>query len=187
MRFHIGITLSVAALLVLVAATPTGHDAIMRESEGDRVFVLVRHAEKCLAQGSDPMLSEEGRQRSDALARMLSDAPLDAIYSTPFHRTVQTAEPTAQQHGLEIIETPVSSDFLSVLAERLRAADEKYVLVSGHSNTTPALANLLAGTDLEDMPDELYDLMYIVTLGSDGSSTVLPLRYGSESGTEPGC
>ena len=187
MRFHIGMTLSVAVLFVLVAAIPTGDGATVPGPAAERVFVLVRHAEKCLAQGSDPMLSEEGRQRSEALARMLSDAPLDAIYSTPFLRTVQTAEPTARHHGLEIIETPVSSDFLSGLAEQLRAADERYVLVSGHSNTTPALANLLAGTDLADMPDEQYDLMYVVTLGGDGAATVLPLRYGNESGTEPGC
>jgi hypothetical protein len=98
-----------------------------------------------------------------------------------------TAQPTAARHAIEIIETPVGPDFLPDLAERLRSAKEAYSLVSGHSNTTPALANLLAGTQLDDLTDETYDLMYVVTLGVNGEASVLPLRFGAESGTEPGC
>jgi probable phosphoglycerate mutase len=47
-------------------------------------------------------LNKEGRAQADALARRLADAPLAAIYSSPLERTLETAQPLADAHGLAI-------------------------------------------------------------------------------------
>src|SRR5262245_37555904 len=57
---------------------------------GPRVVFLVRHAER--GEGQDPPLIDAGRERAKALARVLSGARIDAIYTSNATRTVQTAE-----------------------------------------------------------------------------------------------
>ncbi len=153
----------------------------------ERIVFLVRHAEKCLAEGNDPALTSAGQQRAVDLARVLADVPITAIYSTPFQRTKLTAEPVATLHGVDVTVTPTRPGFLDDLATTLRNADDRYSLVSGHSNTTPALVNRLAGTDLANLTEDIYDKLYIVTLGADGSTSVLTLRFGAESSSTPNC
>lgn len=67
----------------------------------DFSIIVVRHAEKAVAE-SDPPLSEKGQRRARALAEMLSKVQLSAIYSTPYKRTAQTVEPLAEQLGLAV-------------------------------------------------------------------------------------
>lgn len=50
----------------------------------------------------DPPLSPEGVEMSIALAQELSRAPIDLIFSSPFLRTIQTADPIAR-----ILELPI--------------------------------------------------------------------------------
>jgi broad specificity phosphatase PhoE len=50
----------------------------------------------------DPPLSPEGVEMSIALAQDLSRAPIDLIFSSPFLRTIQTADPIAR-----ILELPI--------------------------------------------------------------------------------
>ncbi len=47
-------------------------------------------------------LNEEGRGQAEALARRLTDLPLAAIYSSPLERALETAEPLAASHSLDI-------------------------------------------------------------------------------------
>ena len=48
-------------------------------------------------------LNDKGRAQASALARRLADWPLEAIYSSPLERAVETAEAVASQHGLPVI------------------------------------------------------------------------------------
>ena len=59
------------------------------------VVVIVRHGEKVTNGGTDPDLSSAGRARADALARILKDSGITAIFTTEFKRTQETAAPTA--------------------------------------------------------------------------------------------
>ena len=52
----------------------------------------------------DVPLNKTGRQMAGLLARRLSDLSLQAIYSSDLSRAWQTAEPTARQKGLKIIQ-----------------------------------------------------------------------------------
>lgn len=178
------------ALLIVMPITPSFGlelqprdvlDADLSASD-DKIVFLVRHGEKCTEPASDPGLTELGKERAQALVRVLQDVDVDAIYSTPLHRTRDTAKPLAEAHGLEIIETPIKSGFLEDLADAIRASDASRIVVSGHSNTTPRVANLLAGTEFPDLDESEYDRLFVVHLAADGSAQVSILRFGPESG-----
>jgi len=64
----------------------SNQDVYEVEQNLDAVFYLVRHAEKEL-DGDDPALSDAGYARADALAGVLRDVTLAAIYSTDTRRT----------------------------------------------------------------------------------------------------
>jgi broad specificity phosphatase PhoE len=55
---------------------------------------------------SDPGLSQKGYAQSLALLHQLKDRPLSAIYTSTLQRSVQTAEPIANQLGLPIQRQP---------------------------------------------------------------------------------
>ncbi|MFN3308333.1 MAG: histidine phosphatase family protein [Anaerolineales bacterium] len=74
------------------------------------LLLLVRHAEndytrKGRLAGRLPAvhLNQKGREQANALAMTLDKAPLKAIYSSPLERAVETAEPIAKAHQLEVI------------------------------------------------------------------------------------
>lgn len=140
------------------------------------VVFVVRHAERAdagmaQAAGADPDLSEVGRARAEALATVLKDARITAIYVTEYKRTRQTVEPLAKLLGLEPI--VVSSKDATGLIERIKRATGN-TLVVGHSNTIPALVKILAGEDVA-VGDSDFDNLFVVTGGSGPS--VLRLHY----------
>ncbi|HEY1014746.1 MAG TPA: MSMEG_4193 family putative phosphomutase [Herpetosiphonaceae bacterium] len=71
-------------------------------------FLLIRHATndmvgKALAGWTPEVhLNDEGRGQAERLAERLAKVPLNAIYSSPLERAVETAEPLAKLLGLEI-------------------------------------------------------------------------------------
>jgi hypothetical protein len=49
--------------------------------------------------------------------------------------------------------------------------------VVGHSNTVPDIVAALSGQPVDAMPDDQYDLVYRVVIGSDGKATLSRDRY----------
>lgn len=47
-------------------------------------------------------LNDAGRSQAQALARGLADVKFEAVYASPLERTIETAEPIAQAHGLPV-------------------------------------------------------------------------------------
>jgi probable phosphomutase (TIGR03848 family) len=47
-------------------------------------------------------LNEEGRKQAARLAEWLAPVPLEALYSSPLERAVETAQPIAESHDLEM-------------------------------------------------------------------------------------
>ncbi len=145
--------------------------------------ILVRHAEKGGDPGDrDPELNDPGRERPRTLPHVLGALDIDAIYSTPFLRTRNTAQPVADLLGVEITVTPPTRTMVDDIAATIRrdhAGD--VVLVVGHSNTIPPLVNALGAGPFEDLADEEYDDLFVVTLTADGTATVVRLRYGRET------
>jgi 2,3-bisphosphoglycerate-dependent phosphoglycerate mutase len=69
-------------------------------------LLLIRHAlpvRREMTDGpADPELSEAGSAQARHLAAYLSDEPLDAVYSSPLRRALETAAPVALSRDMDI-------------------------------------------------------------------------------------
>jgi len=137
---------------------------------------LVRHAEKEL-DVKNPPLSRAGVSRSIELMHYLANVPLDAIYSTDYRRTLETAEPISTLFRMNIEHYDPSD--LPAFANELKA-QFGVILVVGHSNTTPQLVELLGGDSVSEINEASeYDRLYHVIFEDDGSVESTLLRYGT--------
>ena len=76
-------------------------------------LILVRHGETHLnaerylqGSGSDVGLSPLGREQAERVAQALKGEELDAVYSSPLKRALETARAIATPHGLEVKVAP---------------------------------------------------------------------------------
>jgi phosphohistidine phosphatase SixA len=139
-------------------------------------FILVRHAEKMADGSKNPELSEEGKLRAARLADVLMNTPVSAIYSTDFIRTRSTVELLAKSKALEILlYDPFKKEDIAKMLEDYKG---KTIVVCGHSNTTPAIANYLSGSEsLKEFADSEYGNMLIVTVTNIGNASVTWLKF----------
>ena len=130
-------------------------------------LILIRHAEKAAPtsdmRASDPELSYAGKQRALHLVDALKEYHPDILYATDYIRTKQTLAPLAASLNktVEIYDPSRLVDF----ASSLKRQTGKTIVVAGHSNTTPQLANLLIGEGkYEDLGDGVYNKIWVITL-----------------------
>ncbi|WP_157954172.1 histidine phosphatase family protein [Microbulbifer sp. A4B17] len=163
-------------ILFVLVGVPNSAFADSSESQA-QVIYLVRHAEKERGPGvgRDPNLTEVGRQRARQLAYILGGVGIDTIYSTDYNRTRETAEPLSKELGLEVkIYDPRD---LKAFANSLSQAGKR-ILVVGHSNTTPKLAELLGGKKGRPIREASeFDRLYILVRDDEGVTTLIQ-RYG---------
>src|SRR5881394_2160994 len=112
--------------------------------------VIVRHAEKASNSDKDPDLSQAGKTRAEALAQMLKDSTIVAIFTTEFKRTMETALPTAKALG--ITATTVPANDTPALVEKLRTLNGN-ALVVGHGNSIPDLIKALGIDATVNIPE----------------------------------
>ena len=81
------------------------------------LLLLIRHGEndyvktgKLAGHLTGVHLNERGQKQAQALGEALRDVPIKAIYSSPLERALETAEPTATSHHLQIIQEPALMD-----------------------------------------------------------------------------
>jgi probable phosphoglycerate mutase len=74
------------------------------------IILLIRHAEnEYVAKGRlagrlpGVHLNEKGRKQAETLAKVLSRAPIKAIYASPLERCLETAQPLAEALELDVI------------------------------------------------------------------------------------
>jgi len=140
---------------------------------GTTTVVLTRHADK--AGGEDPGLSEVGQARAEALARVLAEAGVDAIFVSEARRTRDTAAPVALVTGIEPVVVPAKE--IETLVDLVKAHHKgEVVLVVGHSNTIPAVAEAL-GADIGSIDEADYGGLWIVSFSRLRGTRVLELRY----------
>jgi len=126
--------------------------------EGKNRFIyLTRHAEKLTDGTPNPSLSTVGIRRAKNLAQLLKTKNITLIYSTNYNRTMQTAKQVAEEIKIEI--TIYDPSNLKSIADKLFCINAN-ILVIGHSNTTPALVELLGGQLQGDMLESDYGLVY---------------------------
>ncbi len=154
------------------------------ESQATTTVIFVRHAEKAASPANDPGLSDAGQRRAAELARQLVDADVvpgvgvDAVYSTSYRRTVETAKPLADALDLQVL-TYDASDTEAIIESLVREYKGKIVLVVGHSDTVPEMiANMGASKNVPPIAEDEYDNIYLVTIPWFGKTKTIRLRYG---------
>jgi broad specificity phosphatase PhoE len=146
-----------------------------------KTIVVVRHAEaESENAGPQRQLTERGLARTQELSRILGEVRPSAIFSTPYKRTLTTAEAVSKISG-----TPVTTiaDTTKTIDAVKAAPWGTTLLVVGHSNTVPVIVTALTAQPFA--PDErvTHDRLYIVTLGRGGTVSTLRLRYGERDDT----
>ena len=105
-------------------------------------LIFVRHGlplrREAVDGPADPGLSDEGHHQASRLAEYLATESIDAIYSSPMQRAMQTAEPLSKKIGMSIsvVDEIAEFDRLSneyIPIEELRAANDPrwHKLVAG--------------------------------------------------------
>jgi 2,3-bisphosphoglycerate-dependent phosphoglycerate mutase len=148
---------------------------VQSQEKGITTFILIRHAEKENDGTADPDLKPEGVIRAKRIASMFAHTPIDVIYSTNYKRTKNTVTPVADARGLVI------QHYEAFKADDIESMLQKYsgktILISGHSNNTPWIANHLTGKkEFTDYAESEYGIILIVSI-TEKATKVLRLDY----------
>lgn len=160
-------------LLLLLLVVQVEADA---QDQKITTFILVRHAEKA-SDGKDPELSQAGAERAQRLAALLKNSKISALYSTKYKRTQNTISPISKEKNLTI------NDYESMTIDALQKIVNENVggtvLVAGHSNTVPQMANTLLGkNEFQNFPDTEYGTILVISVLEVGKVTsVLRLNF----------
>lgn len=140
-------------------------------SDKTTTYYLIRHAEKDRTNttNKNPNLNSDGVIRAEKWAKHFENIVLDAVYSTDYNRTQQTAAPTAKSKDLIVQSYNSSKMYDSIFKKNTKG---KTVLVVGHSDTTPVFANIILGQKkYKNMADNDNASLYIVTVFNDKKSS----------------
>jgi broad specificity phosphatase PhoE len=151
-------------VIMLISCNQKAETTTPEEEVVTSTYYLIRHAEKDRSDpdNKDPMLTEAGKARAERWKSYFDTIALDAVYSTSYNRTYSTARPTAGKKGLAVIPYNVQYVFSQDFRNDTKG---KKVLVVGHSNTAPPLANKLLGSDkFPDMEDNDNSSLFVVTI-----------------------
>lgn len=146
-------------------------------AQDQTTFILVRHAEKANDGTKDPPLNEAGAQRAIDLASLLENQQITALYSTPFKRTRETLQPLASNMELQTQDYDpfAKGDWLAELYESHKGGT---VVIAGHSNTIPNLANLLLGNEMFSQFDDSEYFNLLVIVGNEvGKGKLVRLKF----------
>ena len=143
-------------------------------------LLLIRHALPVrveLVEGpADPPLADLGHRQAQALAEWLAGEPIDAIYTSPMQRAVETAVPLADATGLGPV---VDED----LAEYDRHASEyipmEELRAEGGERWEQAVADWQAGTvDMDQWFDAVVAAVERVVAAHPGQTVAIVAHGG---------
>lgn len=146
--------------------------------DAQQAIFLLRHAERVEYESPDGVLSEAGEARARALARLLRDAGITAIYTSDRKRTNQTAEPLAELLGITPTIVSTGQDHVEATLRLMRARNgDGRVVIIGHSNTVPQFLKALGFSDAVVIGEREHDDLFVVLPSTNGRTTVLRLNY----------
>lgn len=149
--------------------------------ENDHVYYLLRHAEKDTIPKNDPALSELGNKRAAKLSEMFRGTRIDAFYSTLYMRTISTVDSLARAKGMGIKPYDVKT-FKETYNNIIDSTNFKRIMIVGHSNSTPVVANYLYGENYFNaaFEEDDYDNLIVVIARQEGENEILPLKFSAE-------
>lgn len=119
---------------------------------------------------------EAGHRRARALAELLRDASITAIYTSQSQRTIQTALPLANALGIQPAALPREDTEGLVSRLRERHGQER-VLIVAHWRTVPVLLKALGHPLDVKIGRQDYGNLFVVVPKAEGPPLVLRLRY----------
>ena len=143
--------------------------------------IVVRHGEKMAQPADNPPLTAEGQMRAEELLKVVRDAGITAIYSTPYLRTVNTAKVVADGLKLPVAEIAIPNRSVPAYADSVAARvkrDGGVVLVVGHSNTMGAVIKALGGPDVGEIADPEHDNLFVMTVQDGKPPRLIRAKYG---------
>lgn len=153
-------------LLLSILIVFTTFSFSQETEDNTTTYYFIRHAEKERSDTSNhnPHLNEKGKERAEKWSNVFANVTFDAVYSTDYFRTKETALPTAKSNDLEItLYNPREFNPKQFLQE----TNGKTILVVGHSNTTPMLVNALIGKEKYKMIEDNKNAnLYIITISN---------------------
>ncbi len=156
MRFFLPLVFS--AFLLVSSCTNKSNDTMLT------TLYFIRHAEKDRSnpENKNPHLTTTGLNRAQYWSEIFKNVKFDAIYSTDYNRTIETAKPTANSNNITIqIYDAIQLDTRNILENN----KGNNVLIVGHSDTTPKFVNKFLGTDSYlDIDDSNNGNLYILTI-----------------------
>ena len=132
------------------------------KSDCTKVY-LIRHAEKDRTDktNSNPHLNSLGTKRSLKWKDFFKNINFDIIYSTNYHRTLETIKPFSENGTELIIYNPSKIDYNEFVSNN----KGKTILVVGHSNTIPIFTNRISNKNLyNDIEDNNNSNLYVVNI-----------------------
>lgn len=142
--------------------------------------IVVRHAERATEPKDDPTLSPEGQQRAELLAETLASAKVQAIVTTHYRRTQETAAPLAKRMNILPTVLPIRPGPHSAQIAEVVAAVRKLsgvVLVVGHSNTVADIVAGLSSSTPAPLCETSFSNLFVSTQASS-AVPALQLKYG---------
>lgn len=118
---------------------------------------LMRHAEKQQSIDKDPALTDCGLAQAEAMARLIS-SPLAVIFHSGYQRTLQTAQQVAKVQTNAGLKAYDATDLTGLVAHIKQ--QQHPVLIVGHSNTTPALIELLSQSKGPTITEQDFGVVY---------------------------
>lgn len=161
-------------ILILLGAflfLSAGENVFGQYKYKDVTIILLRHAEKDkqdeeFGNSIDPRLSEAGNLRAQKLADVLEKYNADAVFSSKFNRTLSTVAPYARRKRMQV--QFYDHKNLDEIARIAIEGNFRTIVIVGHNSTTPALTNLLIGTDkYKPLGENEYDKIFIVKIRKD--------------------
>lgn len=157
-------------LLYSCKTTSTTSNKII-DNENATIFYLIRHAEKTDKDINDPELSKLGLERVTKYIEYFKALKLNSVYTTNYKRTFQTAKPIALSKAIKLFHYDPNKVDYSNFIEKHKGQS---ILIVGHSNTTPNLANGLIGNmKYTQMMYDDYSSMYKITVIEGEATSVL--------------
>lgn len=157
--------------LLIVTFCLLAFSGIAQTSDETSTYYFIRHAEKNRSNpdNKNPNLTKKGYLRAAKWSYVLENVKFDAVYSTDYNRTIQTATPTAEKQKIDITLYNPSKLDIKTFLEKTKGQN---VLVVGHSNTTPMFVNaILEKETYPEIKDNNNANLYIVTVSKSGEKS----------------
>jgi len=151
-------------------------------------LILARHGEtkwnvEEVFRGTiDIELNETGVKQAKLLAEHLSTSKIDAIYSSPLKRALETAQIIAHPHRLEVEISPelIDLDFGEWQGLSLRQVEDRYQELYAEWANNPQLVKMPSGESLNDATKRALKLVKRVVAEHDGTVVMASHRVVSK-------